>query len=837
MAAVIWRKLRRRLCDCRAYLKPSGCGEVRNPEERIKGVNNKQDARYGQTTFCLSKDASVLVDYKVNSDPAAYSSTKRRPKQSVPSEVDDYSDAFSLLLENIPSNVGIKQVRNAYTVICSRRLSSVRNTLLELVYNKSDEVQYTAGHWPASSKQKLDTDIVEIYDTKEDPRGFQKLRDAYRDLCFDSSEQGEPLSVEEGQKILRDVSFLKSSLTPENIVDFFCRLSRLSGEQHAAVKADSRFAMLCRYSVDNQAAFTLQQLLQLFEAVVRLQVSSSQALLKSYESEFCRRVWDMGFSQLLLVADLWRCLGRGAPHYVEILLSYTALRWRELTMPQLVQLLYVIGENRRAPPELMQKLEMLLSTHLEQMNLEEVGAVCLGFFKSKSGFSEQLMKRIGDKVAARMGNVSNYSLVNVMKMFRYTHVDHLPFLQQLGEVVPQRIPSIGTQGVMHIVLACASLHFRDERLLEAAASKFPSKVHYCRSKDVAKYLWSFSSLNYEPENAEVVFSSLTEQMQRKMHEFQRFPEHLLTGLLALAFTGRFPHHLIDIALSPPFVQLATEESPFELKKDLFTLDGSVAIECPDYSGHRLPLQLQQEVAQMLWDFARQDICVKPEVLEAAGLLQVMLGGPQFVKNHLILPHTRSADLEVHFDTSGQPLPFNPEALNEKAQKPEFKFSGIPVTDQLISQLAKCRAGGSTLKSQPDFVTEGEGERTTQNVLRTGVEGGVRTGLNLKLFRSGVPLTDSLLNSLTNTKIPIERATTQPQGTSEIRKLAIQITNRNQYCYGTHILLGLHSMKRRQLVKAGYVVVELPHWEWFPLLKRTRSEKLSYLHQKLYNSLD
>ncbi|XP_048455797.1 FAST kinase domain-containing protein 5, mitochondrial [Rhincodon typus] len=837
MAAVIWRKLPRRICDCRTYLKPSGCGEMRKPEEKVKGVNNKQGTRYGQTTFCLSKDASGLADYKVNSNPAAYSSTKRRPKQNVSSEVDDYSDALSLLAENIPSNVGIKQVCNTYTVTCSRRLSSVRNTLLELANNKSDEVQYTAGQWPANSKQKLDTDIVEIYDTKEDPRGFQKLRDAYRDLCFDSSEQGEPLSVEEGQKILRDVSFLKSSLTPENIVDFFCRLSRLPGEQQTAVKADSRFAMLCRYSVDNRAAFTLPQLLQLFEAVVRLQVSSPHTLLKSYESEFCHRVWDMGFSQLLLVADLWRCLGRGAPHYMEILLSYTALRWKELTMPQLVQLLYVIGENRRAPPELMRKLETLLSAHLEQMNLEEVGAVCLGFFKSKNGFSEQLMKQIGDKVATRMGDVSNYSLVNVMKMFRYTHVDHLPFLQRLGEVVPQRIPSIGTQGVMHIVLACASLHFREERLLEATASKLPSKVHYCRSKDVAKYLWSFSSLNYEPENAEVFFSSLTEQIHRKMHEFQRFPEHFLTSLLALAFTGRFPHHLINVALSPPFVQLATVESPFELKKDLFTLDGTVAIECPDYSGHRLPLHLQQEVTQMLWDFAKQDICVKPEVLEAAGLLQVMLGGPQFVKNHLTLPHTRSADLEVHFDASGQPLPLNLEALSEKAQKLEFKFSGVPVTDKLISQLAKCRAGSSTLKSQPDHVAERERVGITQNVLRTGVEGGVHSGLNLKLFQSGVPLTDGLLNSLTNTKIPIEKAATQPQGTSEIRKLAIQVSNRNQYCYGTHILLGLHSMKRRQLVKAGYVVVELPHWEWFPLLKRTRSEKLSYLHQKLYSSLD
>ncbi|XP_078079510.1 FAST kinase domain-containing protein 5, mitochondrial [Mustelus asterias] len=842
MAAVIWRKLPRRICNQRAYSKPTGCTEATKPECEVRDVNDRQAERYGRTILCLPKEASVLKDYKIHAKPAAYNSTIRRPGQNVSSETDDYNDNFSLFLENVPSALGIKQVRNTYTVTCSRRLSSVRNTLLDLVYNKSSEEQGSAARWPAATtRQKLDPDIAEIYDTKEDPRGFQKLSDAYRVLCFNSFEQSEPLSAEEGQRILCNVSFLKSSLTPETISDHFHRLSWLPAEQREALKADSRFAMLCRYSVDSRGAFTLPQLLQLFEAIVRLQISSSSShtFLKAYEAEFCRRVWDMEFSQLLFVADLWRCLGRSVPQYMEIVLSCVALRWKGLTMPQLVQLLYVIGENRRAPPELMQKLEWLLSTYLEQMNLEEVGAACLGFFKSKNGFSEQLMKRIGDKVSARIEDISSYSLVNVMKMFRYTHVDHLPFLKRLGEVAPEKIPNIGTQGVMHIVLACASLHYRDKNLLEAVASKVPSKVHYCRSKDVAKYLWSFSTLNYEPENAEEFFGSLTEQLHRKMREFERFPEHLLTALLALAFMGRFPHDLIDVALSPQFVKLAMEESPFELKKDLFTLDGTVAIECPDYQGHRLPLQLQQEVTEMLWNFARQDICVKPEVVEAATLLQIMLGGPQFVKNHMILPHTRSADLEVHFDRTGEPLPLTMDAADEKVKKLEFKFSGVPVTDQLISQLAKRRVDRPIVKSEPDNMTGNEGAETGKTMLRAevGLEDRGRPGLSLKVFRSGVPLTDSLLNTLTNSKIPVKQATNQPQGPSAIQKLAVQISNRNHYCYGSRVLLGLHSMKRRQLVQAGYVVVELPHWEWFPLLKRTRSEKLSYLHQKLYNSLD
>ncbi|XP_051866281.1 FAST kinase domain-containing protein 5, mitochondrial [Pristis pectinata] len=838
MSTVNCWKLPRRICNWRTYSKTSRCTEVMRPEEKKENDNNKPGVRFDRTNLFLPGTDSPMLDYKIYSCPAAYASTKIQAKQNVSNETDDYRDAFSLLLERVPSIVGIKQVRNTYMVTCSRRLSSVRNTLLDLAYGKSNENQRGDAWWPVTSKEKPELDIVEAYDTKEDPRGFQKIGSAYKGLCFCNLEQREALSVKEGQKILCNVSILKSTLTPGSISDYVWQLSWLPAEQHVLLKADSRFAMLCRYSVNSLGALTLPQLFRLLEAMVRLQVSPSHTFLKALEAEFCRRVWDMEFDQLLFLADLWRCLGRSVPRYMELLLSYVGLRWKELTMPQLIQLLYIIGESRRAPPDLMQKLELLLSTHLDQMNMEEVGAACLGFFKSKNGFSEQLMRRIGDKVAAKMEDISNYSLVNVMKMFRFTHLSHLPFLERLGEVAAERIPSIGTQGVMHIVLACASLHYRDSRLLDAVAAKVPSKVQYCRSKDVAKYLWSFSALNYEPENAAEFFSSLTEQIHHKMHEFQRFPEHFLTALLALAFTQRFPHDLIDAALSPEFIKLATEGSPFELKKDLFTLDGTVAIECPDYKGHRLPLQLQQEVTEMLWNFARQDICVKPEMVEAATLLQIMLGGPQFVKNHLILPHTRSADLEVHFDSTGKPLPFHTEVMNKDVQKLELKFNSVQVTDELISQLAKRSTSRSILKSDPDNLGVREDEEMVNNLHKTeDVKERRHVGFNLKLFRNDVPFTDSLLSSLTNSKIADKETARQPKEPSEIRKLAIQVSNRNHYCHSSHILLGLHSMKRRQLVRAGYVVVELPYWEWVPLLKRTRSEKMSYLHQKLYNSLD
>lgn len=668
---------------------------------------------------------------------------------------------------------------------------------------------------------------VEAHDPKEDPRAFQKQRPEYEALSYNRVKPPQPLSVEEGGQILQNVAVFKSRLKPHTIAGHFFRLSGLPAEQHEILKSNPRFATLCHYAVENIQLFDLSELLTVLKAFVHLAVPPNHPMLKIYEAECCRRAWGMGLDHLLLVADLWRCLGRSVPRYLEIALSYVNLHWQGLSLPQLVQLVYIIGEGRKAPEDLMKRLDGLVLKHLNSLSLEEVGAVCLGFFKSSHGLSEHTMRKIGDKVSTQLAEMSNYALVNVLKMYRYTHVDHPEFLKQLGVVVPPRIPAIGTQGVMHITLACSALHYRDERIMDAVASSIPSRAPYCRTKDVAKFLWSFGCLNYEPPNVEEFYACLEGRLRSKMHEFQKFPEHLLTSLLGLAFAKRFPRDLIDCALSPKFIRLISD-GKLDLKKDLFTLDGTVEIECPGYTGSRLEPQLKQEVTEVLWNSARKDIYTKPEVKEAHSLLEDMLGGPQYVKHHMVLPHTRSADLEIRFDPDRKPLPFHSEAA---AARLELKEAAVSLTNALMHQLLKGR-------SQSPSPVDNVGSKDDLRIQKTPVqEERPPSSWDHPAFSDGVPLTGAILNALTKSKTPCDGPDSQLKGRHfGGTKLAVQVTNRNQYSYHSKHLLGLHHLKRRQLRQVGYTVVELPFWEWFPLLRRSRSEKLSYLHHKIFDSV-
>ncbi|NXL94978.1 FAKD5 protein, partial [Alectura lathami] len=806
MAAALIRRRWPRLSRATTFLTTTKCqAEGGSDSGKQKEEENPETPSAGPESAATIQLLNP-PDYRVLYNPSAYASSRvASPPHAARSQAPGDASA------------GAAQVQHAFTATAARALPPVRNAPPK----PRPHLKQSLSAWlsTAQSKEEAEMEKAEMHDSKEDPRVFQRGRPEYRSLSYDKFEPIEALPSEEGDSILRGVAIHGGSQSPGTIAESFRKLSCLPAERHAALLADGRFDVLCRRTAEGVRLFSTAELIDVLKACVRLAVPPAHPVLDACESEFCRRAWDMSLDQLLLVADCWRCLERSVPSYLSILFSYANMHWKDLTLPQFVQLLYIIGEGRRSPADLMQKLESMILKYLDSCTLEEVGAVCLGLFKSVSGISERVMRRIADRVALQMNDMSTYALVNVLKMLRYTRMDHLPLLRQLGKVAPPRIPAINIQGIMHIALTLSSLHYYDEGILAAVAVSLPSKVTFCRSKDAAKFLWSFGCLDYEPPNEDEFYSSLIEQMHRKRHEFEKFPEHLLTGLLGLAFVKRFPEELIDYALRDEFVH-KVRGSKYELRKDLFTLGKSVEIECPGYRGSRLAPQLYEEMTEMVLSFAEQEIYVRPEIVEAVSLLESVLGGPEYVKNHMILPHTRSSDLEVHLAADGHPIPFN---FRGTAAEKKLKDIGVSLTDDLVAQLIKGKSNSRASVEVEDEATAPARDREEKAQTPRGSFSGrpVMADANLR----ATPPSGSCLGAP-----PSLAPLGQPRGV----RLAIQVSNRNHYCYASKRLLGLHCLKRRQLRRLGYVVVELPFWEWFPLLKRTRSEKLSYLHYKVFN---
>nr|XP_019945153.1 PREDICTED: FAST kinase domain-containing protein 5, mitochondrial [Paralichthys olivaceus] len=713
------------------------------------------------------------------------------------------------------------QQSNRYSISSSRHLSSTKNTLLNLAFNKSSEAER-----PSSESPYQGETIPPV--VKLDTRVFHKCRPEYTSMTLDLTQRPHPVKWEDVSQVLQNVAVLKGSMKPSDVSKSLVELSRVAPKKTPLIKTDQRFVMLLRYSVVNLRLFTDLQLLEVLQSFVWLDIPSGHTLLGLYETEVSRRANQMTLHQLLLAADLWRCFRRQAPQFLQHLYDSIHLYVRQMGAPELVQLLYIMGEGRQCPKGLIHPVQQRLLHHLQQLYPEEVGVVCLGLFKSQTSISQSAATAIVDKAHSSVRDMSDFAMVNVLKFLRFSFLYHRAWMEAMTQEVPRRAPRMVVQGLMHVVLTCSALHYRNDNILVAVAERVPSLVPHCRSKDSGKLLWALGTLRFLPAQSPSFYPSLTEALRQRKAEFQQYPEHLLTGLLGLAFVSQFPEDLIALALSPDFVKQALKATQLELKKDLLTLDGAVALELPRWTGPRLSHELREEIAELLWTFAQSDVCLKPEVLEAESILQDLLGGEEFVCKRMILPHTRTIDLEVHFDSTGKPIPVNPTS-HSTTLCPENNSSevtlnqgwrkmnrGVTITEDLLAQLINVKNTTEPLTPSPK----------TASLHRERPDDG-------RLFVTGIDLTTDLIETLTEHSRP---AGSDPQDAKATVKLAIQVSSRNHYCCHSQQLLGLHAMKRRHLGLAGYKVVELSHYEWFPLLRKSRAEKLAYLHCKVYDSL-
>lgn len=761
----------------------------------------------GKTGALQNQESSLQVGYRLHYNPSSYHHSVWNPASSQ-SQTDNDEDeqCFSTLATSF------WQQRNHYSVSCSRYLSSSKNILFDLAFNKGPEPKMPL-HSPQHRKPILPDGMV-------NSRAFLECRPEYVSMSLDLNQRPPPIEWDQAMLILKKVNSLRGNMKPSAVSQFLVELGRLRSDRMSLMSSDQRFIKLLQYSVENLRLFTQHQLLEVLQSFVWLDMSSSRTVLELYEAELSRRANEMTLHQLLLTADLWRCMRRHVPLFLQHLYDSVHLYWGQMGVPELVQLLYIIGERRQCPTDMIHPIEQLLLRHLKQLHPEEVGAVCLGLFKSQISISESAVTAIVSKAHSFVEEMSDFAMVNVLKFLRFSYLIHKPWLEAMAQEVPRRAHRINVEGLMHVALACSALHYRNDDILMAIAERVPSLAPHCRSKDSCKLLWSFGTLGYLPNQIPNFYPSLIESARERKAEFKRYPEHLLTGLLGLAFVSQFPEDLIALALSPDFINLALKSKQLELKKDLFTLNETVALELPQWTGPRLSCELREEVVEMLWSFVQSDVCRKPEVQIAEFALQDLLGGEEFVCTRMILPHTRSIDLEVHLDSNGQPIPLTlgshtatESPKNSSSKFPskhgfDFAKSGVTITDKLLAQLTNTKNTTDPLAPAPTVKT------TSSHRVQPDDDG--------RLF--------DIRRNLTSVTAEV---LTKPSSTV---KLAIQVINRNHCCYHSSQLLGLHAMKRRQLKLAGYKVVELSHLEWFPLLRKSRTEKLTYLYDKIYNSL-
>ncbi|KAJ8985184.1 hypothetical protein NQ317_018213 [Molorchus minor] len=114
--------------------------------------------------------------------------------------------------------------------------------------------------------------------------------------------------------------------------------------------------------------------------------------------------------------------------------------------------------------------------------------------------------------------------------------------------------------------------------------------------------------DFDPKTEPDIYKAAFDELHRtdRQAEYIKYPRCLPCALYYLSMRNIYSYKLMDKVLDIEFI------------KEIFGKDVSIDVECPDYKGKRLPLELRHKAAKWLTDFAPEH--EQPKKITAADKL-------------------------------------------------------------------------------------------------------------------------------------------------------------------------------------------------------------------------
>ncbi|BET01977.1 FAST kinase domains 5 [Nesidiocoris tenuis] len=340
-------------------------------------------------------------------------------------------------------------------------------------------------------------------------------------------------------------------------------------------------------------------------------------------------------------------------------------RVRKLTSEQLVLFLFYLNSLRMAKKYVeFLDIEEKLSRVVNKLTIEEIGVACAGFFKTESYLHyPELIDAIVTKMIQNADTAPEITLVCIMKALRYklpTKLWHR--LPEMIDALAPQIDRLSMQGAIHVPLILSSSLTRNEKALDKIANKLLVEIDSARLKDLEKVVYPLVLMNYDPKTPKCIFREVGQQLDRKerMYEIANFPKSYIAIVHYFVLKGIFLANHINRILSIEYLHAVYGKTNYSLGREALFIDASVELECPDYTGNRLPPDVRAYMAKRYCSFIpdrnkKLTFHQKFEV-EVMDTLK-RLTGDQYSTMYLLPNHPR-ADHVVRWDSKNDfsPLP-------------------------------------------------------------------------------------------------------------------------------------------------------------------------------------
>lgn len=267
--------------------------------------------------------------------------------------------------------------------------------------------------------------------------------------------------------------------------------------------------------------------------------------------------WDR--NKLLFVADHWYLLHLG--RISEFMWHCTvrlSRRPEKLTAPQLVQCMFYINIRRKFPPHLsVYDFEYSLQNCLDQLTLDDLGILAMGFFKSEKPIrSQTLLTELMRHIIKSVDTIHEITLAALLKVIRLslqpTHVDMLFVL--MDKLMPH-IDRVSQLCCTHIALVGTNIHLYHEGTMNKIVQRFLNEIRSARLKDLERLAFALSLYNYEHKMEPSIYKLIGEELCRseRTQEIQKFPKCLPCCLHYLSLQKVYLTEEISKVLDKSFI--------------------------------------------------------------------------------------------------------------------------------------------------------------------------------------------------------------------------------------------------------------------------------------------
>ncbi|VVC42712.1 Hypothetical protein CINCED_3A008452 [Cinara cedri] len=320
-----------------------------------------------------------------------------------------------------------------------------------------------------------------------------------------------------------------------------------------------------------------------------------------FDEQCIERHQNWSVDKLLLVMDHWYIMNLlRFSEFVMVGVSKLASKPFRLTPKQLVQMMFYANASRKFSPSLpMYDIEQHICSNYNEFNIKELGIISLGFFKTQTHIqSQELVKNLYTSIINQIININSYELAAFLKILRYcTMHKNADSMYKLMDILTEKVDKVDLVCCTHMALLGTNLLIRHKELLKKISQQMIKKISQARIKDIERITLALTMLNYNPHTTPCIFEMVVNELRSDSRniDFEIYTKCYISTLMSLAVNGIFPYDCISKALQyETLIRCYKKElSKSILPRDVLSLNNSVIIECPDYSGPLLSVELNK----------------------------------------------------------------------------------------------------------------------------------------------------------------------------------------------------------------------------------------------------